>query len=150
MKPALIVLTVLLPMLACSSSDPKYSTKIETIGEEGILLRIDSVTSLSERDLKAALLREAARATIDRGRMYLRIGDLSTSSSMDVKQTTTPGTTGYPAPAAEPGYTSRTSVSRSRSGTIRFTIHREEPGGERVFDASRLLDQVSRGELPSL
>ena len=50
--------------------------------------------------------------------------------------------------SSEPPVRSEVSFSRQRSGAVRFTIFRELPAGDRVFDASQLLDRLKRGEMP--
>jgi hypothetical protein len=139
--------------LACSSSKPdseKYSTHVETTGEDAFVVRITSITSMSAEGLKRALFTEAARATIDRGRIYLRVDELRAGSAMNVEGRTGADPTAPPSSPTsyDPSYRSEVSLSRQREGSIRFTIFRERPTGERVHDASQLLDQIKRGELP--
>jgi len=142
MRRALLIATLFAG--ACSSSAPDYTTHIEPAGEDVYVIRMESNTSMSEDALKKALLAEAARATIDRGRIYLRVVDLSAGSATDVKGTT--GVDPTAPPSTDPAYRSQVSFSRKREGSIRFSIFREIPAGDRVYDASQLLDRIKRGE----
>ncbi|HEV7239812.1 MAG TPA: hypothetical protein VGQ36_11270 [Thermoanaerobaculia bacterium] len=149
-SPAILALAAA-SILACSSSDtPKYTTRIESVGSNTFALHLDSVTTMSDGSVKRALLTEAARATIDRGHIYLVVHEVTNEGSVvDVEQKT--GTD--PAPpqtptSSEPSVRSEVSFSRQRSGTIRFTTFREIPAGDRVYDASQLLDRLKRGEMP--
>jgi len=136
---------------ACSSSTPdsgKYTTHIESVGDDVYVIRVASIASMSEDALKKALLAEAARATIDRGRIYLRVVEVSAGSAIDVEgragvDPAQPPTTNEPAQRS-----SQISLSRKREGSIRFAIFREIPAGDRVYDASQLLDRLQRGETP--
>ena len=140
-------------IVACSSSSPetpKYTTRVEAIGGDTWSVHLDSVTSMSEEGVKRALLTEAARATIDRGQIYLRVHELIYEGSViNVRENSGPDA----APPATPTSTEQpvraeVSFSRQRSGAIRFTVFRERPEGDRVFDASQLLDRLQRGEMP--
>lgn len=138
--------------VACSStpSAPKYSTNIESIGGDTFALHVDSVSTMSDDAVKRALLAEAARATIDRGRIYLVVHEVTNEGSVvEVEQTTGPDPSSPQTPtSSEQPVRSAASFSRRRSGTIRFTIFRELPAGDRVYDASQLLDRLKRGEMP--
>jgi len=138
-------------ILACSSSDtPKYTTRIESVGGDTFALHVDSVSTMSDDAVKRALLAEAARATIDRGRIYLVVHEVTNEGSVvEVEQTTgtDPAAPQTPTSSEQP-VRSAVSFSRQRSGTIRFTIFREIPAGNRVYDASQLLDRLKRGEMP--
>ena len=148
-----VIALATLAFLACSTSDPavpKYTTKIEAVEGDTWTLHVDSVSTMSDEDVKRALLTEAARATIDRGRIYLVVHDVTNEGSVvNVEETTGDD----PSPPSTPTSTdqpvrSEVSFSRQRSGSIRFTIFRELPTGARVFDASQLLDRLKRGEMP--
>lgn len=140
-------------IVACSSSStetPKYTTRVEAIGGDTWSLHIESVTTMSAEGVKRALLTEAARATIDRGMIYVRVHELTYEGSVinvhddtgrDAAPPATPTSTEQPV-------RSEVSFSRQRSGAIRFTVFREKPEGDRVFDASQLLDRLQRGEMP--
>ena len=140
-------------IVACSTSTsdtPKYTTRVESIGGDTWSVHLESVTTMSREDVKRALLTEAARATIDRGMIYLRVHEVLYEGSVinvhddtgrDAAPPATPTSTEQPV-------RSEVSFSRQRSGWVRFTIARERPEGDRVFDASRLLDQLKRGEMP--
>jgi len=138
-------------ILACSSFDtPKYTTRIESVGGDTFALHVDSVSTMSDDAVKRALLAEAARATIDRGRIYLVVHEVTNEGSVvEVEQTTgtDPSSPQTPTSSEQP-VRSAASFSRRRSGTIRFTIFREIPAGNRVYDASQLLDRLKRGETP--
>lgn len=138
-------------LVACSTSDvPKYTSKIESMGGDTLALHVETQSVMSDDDLKRALLTEAARATIDRGRIYLVVHEVANEGTVvNVKETTGPD----PAPPETPTssqqpVSSEVSFSRQRNGTIRFTIFREIPAGNRVYDASQLLDRLKRGEMP--
>jgi len=137
-------------LVACGSSSPKYTSHIESIGGDTFALHLESVSTMSDDAVKRALLTEAARATIDRGRIYLVVHEVTNEGSVvEVEQTT--GTDPSPPQtptSSEPPVSSEVSFSRQRSGTIRFTIFRELPAGDRVYDASQLLDRLKRGEMP--
>ena len=140
-------------MLACSTSSsdtPRYTTKIEAVEGDTWTLHLDSVTTMSEEGVKRALLTEAARATIDRGKIYLVVHDVRYEGSVvNVEENTGPDAAPPQTPTStEPSVRSEVSFSRQRSGTIRFTIFRELPAGTHVFDASQLLDRLKRGEMP--
>jgi hypothetical protein len=139
-------------ILACSASldSPKYTTKIDSIEGDTFALHVETVSNMSEDALKRALLTEAARATIDRGRVYLVVHEVSNEGSIvNVEQSTgaDPAPPQSPTSAEQP-VRSEVSFSRQRTGTIRFTIFREIPAGNRVYDASQLLDRLKRGEMP--
>ena len=143
MRRALLIATLL--ALACSSSTPEYTTHVESAGNDVYVIRIESITSMSEDALKKALLTEAARATIDRGRIYLRVVEVSSGgSTMNVEGRT--GVDPNAPPSPDPVYRSQVSLSQRREGSIRFAIFREIPAGDRVYDASELLDRIKRGE----
>ena len=151
MRTVFALATALLVACSSSSSDtPKYTTHIESLGGETWSLRIDSVTTMSEEGVKRALLTEAARSTIDRGKIYLVVHELAYAGSVvNVKENTGPDVAPPQTPTStEPPVRSEVSFSRQRSGTIRFTVFRELPAGEHVFDASQLLDRLKRGEMP--
>lgn len=152
MKTVIALTTALLVACASSSSDtPKYTTKVESAGGDTWSVHLDSVTSMSEESVKRALLTEAARATIDRGKIYLVVHDLTYGgSTVNVAESTGPDVAQPPQSptSTEPAVRSEVSFSRQRSGDIRFTIFRELPAGARVFDASQLLDRLGRGEMP--
>jgi hypothetical protein len=154
MKTAIALATVaLLAACASSSSDtPKYTTKVESVGGDTWSVHLDSVTSMSEEGVKRALLTEAARATIDRGKIYLVVHELNYGgSTVNVAENTGPDAAPPQTPtSSEPAVRSEVSFSRQRSGDIRFTVFRELPAGARVFDASQLLDRLQRGEMPPL
>ena len=139
-------------LAACSSAPdaPKYTTKIDSIGGDTFALHLESVSTMSDDAVKRALLTEAARATIDRGRIYLVVHEVSNEGTVvNVEQTTgaDPAPPQSPTSAEQP-VRSEVSFSRQRSGSIRFTIFREIPAGNRVYDASQLLDRLKRGEMP--
>jgi hypothetical protein len=105
---------------------------------------------MTEDGVRRALLTEAARATIDRGKIFLVVHDLTYEGSVvNVEETTGTDVAPPQTPtSSEPPVRSEVSFSRQRSGAIRFTIFGERPAGARVFDASALLDQLKRGEMP--
>ena len=141
-----------LAFLGCGSAQdvPRYTTRVEPVGGDTWSLHLDSVTTMSPEDVKRALLTEAARAAIDRGMIYLRVHELLYEGSViEVHDDTGRDVAPPSAPTStETPVRSEVSFSRQRSGSVRFTISRERPEGERVFDASRLLDQLQRGEMP--
>lgn len=149
-----IALAVLALVAACSSSspdNPRYTTRIEAMEGDTWTLHLDSVSTMSEEDVRRALLTEAARATIDRGRIYLLVHDLNYEGSVvNVEENLGPDVADVAPPQMSPQTPVRSEVSfsRTRSGSVRFTIFRERPSGDRVFDASELLDRLQRGELP--
>jgi len=144
-------LLVLLITLSCSSGRPPYTSDLESTSDASFVLTLESTNPMSADDMRRALLTEAARATIDRGRIYLRVDDLATDSRFNVRETVTTDSATPPTQASnlpEPAYRQEMSVSRRRSGTVRFTVFSESPGGSSSYDASRLLDRLQRGELP--
>ncbi|HEX6100910.1 MAG TPA: hypothetical protein VF432_31620 [Thermoanaerobaculia bacterium] len=151
MRTVIALATALLVACASSSSDtPKYTTRVESVGGDTWSVHLDSVTTMSEEAVKRALLTEAARATIDRGKIYLVVHDLAyEGSTVNVDENTGPDVAPPQTPtSSEPAVRSEVSFSRQRSGTIRFTVFRDLPAGNRVFDASQLLDRLGRGEMP--
>ncbi|MGZ5474807.1 MAG: hypothetical protein ACXWG4_12695, partial [Thermoanaerobaculia bacterium] len=110
-------------IVACSSSStetPKYTTRVEAIGGDTWSVHIESVTTMSAEGVKRALLTEAARATIDRGMIYLRVHELTYEGSVinvhddtgrDAAPPATPTSTEQPV-------RSEVSFSRQRSGAI--------------------------------
>ena len=139
-----------LPMilfLACSSSPPQYTKHMNASAGGAITIQLDGDMSASA--MRAALLTEAARETIDRSNLYLRVEELTTDTSVDVKQQTNVSTAPAPTPSPNDPYrppqTAGVSLSRHRSGVIRFTASREQPASGEVYDASQLLDQVRAG-----
>lgn len=152
MRTAIALATALLVVACATSSDdnPRYTSKIENAGGDTWSLRIDSVSTMTEDGVRRALLTEAARATIDRGGIYLRVHELTyEGSTVNVEEDTGPDATPPQTPtSSEPAVRSEVSFSRQRSGMIRFTTFREKPDGTQVFDASELLDRVKRGETP--
>lgn len=149
-----VIALATLAMMACSTSSsdtPKYTTRVESIGGDTWSIHLDSVTTMSEEGVKRALLTEAARATIDRGKIYLVVHELAYEGSVvNVDQNSGPDVASPPQTptSTEQPVRSEVSFSRQRSGAIRFTIFREIPAGDRVFDASQLLDRLKRGEMP--
>lgn len=140
-------------LVACSSSapdNPRYTTRIEAVEGDTWTLHLDSVSTMTEDGVRRALLTEAARATIDRGRIFLVVHELTYGGSVvNVEETTATDVAPPQTPtSSEPSVRSEVSFSRQRSGAVRFTIFRERPAGARVFDASALLDQLKRGEMP--
>lgn len=152
MKTVIALLALMLAACSTSSGDiPKYTTKVESAGGDTWTLHVDSNATMSEEDVKRALLTEAARATIDRGKIYLVVHSVNYGGSViNVDETTGPDVAQPPQTptSSEPAVRSEVSFSRQRSGDIRFTIFRELPAGNRVFDASQLLDRLARGEMP--
>jgi hypothetical protein len=151
MRTAIALVTLFL--VACSSSNPdnpRYTTRIEAMEGDTWTLNLDSVSTMSEEGVRRALLTEAARATIDRGKIFLVVHDLTYGGSVvNVEETTGTDVAPPQTPTStEPSVRSEVSFSRQRSGAIRFTIFGERPAGARVFDASQLLDQLKRGEMP--
>ena len=114
------------------------------------MLHVDSVSTMTEDGVRRALLTEAARATIDRGKIFLVVHDVTYGGSVvNVEETTGTDVAPPQTPtSSEPSVSSEVSFSRQHSGAIRFTIFRERPAGTHVFDASQLLDQLKRGEMP--
>lgn len=149
-----VIALATLVMVACSTSSsdtPKYTTRVESIGGDTWSIHLDSVTTMSEESVKRALLTEAARATIDRGKIYLVVHELTYEGSVvNVDQSTGSDVASPPQTptSTEQPVRSEVSFSRQRSGAVRFTIFREIPAGDRVFDASQLLDRLKRGEMP--
>lgn len=140
-------------LVACSSSspdNPRYTTRIEALEGDTWTLHLDSVSTMTEDGVRRALLTEAARATIDRGKIFLVVHDLTYEGSVvNVEETTGTDVAPPQTPtSSEPPVRSEVSFSRQRSGAVRFTIFSERPAGARVFDASQLLDQLKRGEMP--
>jgi hypothetical protein len=139
-------------LAACSSSAPSddYTKRVDAIGDNAFAVSITSVKSMSVDSLRRALLTEAAHATIDGGNVWLRVDDITSSSRTEVTEKS--GTAALPEPgyegSTEPTYRSEVSLSRERSGTVRFTVSREKPEGANVFDASQLLDRLRRGDVP--
>lgn len=153
MRTAVLALLTL-AVIACSTSSsdvPKYTTKVESLAGDTWSVHIDSNSTMSQEDVKRALLTEAARATIDRGKIFLIVHALNYDGSVvNVNENTGPDVAQPPQTptSTEPAVSSEVSFSRQRSGDIRFTIFRELPAGNRVFDASQLLDKLGRGEMP--
>ncbi len=152
MRTVLALATALL-VVACASSDsdnPRYTTKLEPAGGDTWSLRVDSVSTMTEDGVRRALLKEAARTTIDRGGIYLRVHEITYEGSVvNVEEDTGPDAVPPQTPtSSEPAVRSEVSFSRQRTGLIRFTTFRERPEGVRVFDASELLDRLQRGETP--
>ena len=143
---------LLLPItLSCSSGRPPYTSNLQSTNDASFVLTLEATNPMSADDMRRALLTEAARAAIDRGRIYLRVDDLSTDSTFNVRErmTTDPSTPPERASTPpEPAYRKDVSVSKQRNGTVRFTIFKESPGGGTSYEASRLLDQLQRGEMP--
>ena len=152
MKTVIALLALTIAACSTSISDvPKYTTKVDSAGGDTWSVHIDSNSSMSEEDVKRALLTEAARATIDRGKIYLVVHALNYAGSfINVDEATGPDVAQPPQTptSSEPAVRSEVSFSRQRSGDIRFTVFRELPAGNRVFDASQLLDRLQRGEMP--
>jgi len=139
--------------VACSSSSslPAYDHTLTTAPSGELVLHVDSVADISARALRAALFTEAARETLNRGQIYLRVDEVSTGEGVDVSRQThvdpigsTPGGGGTPTVPSS----SEVSFSRHRSGEIRFVPSKEAMTGERVFEAARLLDEISAGRIP--
>ncbi len=150
MRTVIALATLLIAACSTSSSDPKYTTHIDSLGGDTWSLRIDSVSTMTEEGVKRALLTEAARATIDRGRIYLVVHELTNEGSVvNVEEKTGPDAAPPQTPTStDPAMKSEVSFSRQRTGAIRFTIFRELPAGAHVFDAAQLLDRLKRGEMP--
>jgi hypothetical protein len=154
MRTVIALLTLTLTLIACSSSSsdtPKYTTRVEAVEGDTWSLHVDSVSTMSEEGVKRALLTEAARATIDRGKIWLVVHDLTYGGSVvNVEEQTGPDVAAPPQTptSTDAAVRSEVSFSRQRSGSVRFTIFGEQPAGNRVFDASQLLDRLQRGEMP--
>lgn len=134
----------LLFIAACSSSVPRYTKNITKDSTGATTIQIESVTDMSAADMRASLYTEAARATIDQGNIYLRVDEVSTDSSIAVKETadTTPDPVTKSTSAS-------VRLSRHRSGAIRFHTSRERPSAGKVYTASDLLDQIKAGSVPA-
>lgn len=158
---AAVTLLLLLSLASCRSSGvPRYTTRVDAVSEHTFVVRLDTERSLDDAQLTGALLTEAARETISRGGLYLRIEALDTNSAI----ATAPGSVvdsppkvpdvGNPdisdpeknAPVAGVGV----SIARNRTGSVRFTLSKEPLGGANVFDAADLIDRVREGRTPPL
>ena len=95
--------------------------------------------------MRAALFTEAARATIDGGNVFLRVENVSADSSVAMKESGTPAVD----PVTKSG-SAGVSLSRHKSGVIRFRASRERPASGEVYDASELLDRIKAGSIPRM
>jgi hypothetical protein len=141
----------LLAVLSCSSSSdaPLYAVKVEPAAGDTFTVRLDGASGASDAELRRALFREAARTVIDRGGTHFRADHVTVGAPTVVVEQSDAS---YPAPAAPTNTTrgpssSQTSFSRERGGEIRVTIVRNGAASG-VYEASRVLDQVRRGETP--
>ncbi len=164
MRRLLIVASLLLLVMACRSSrEPNYTKHIEAIDDHSFMVVLDSARGLSEENFRMALLREAARDVIERGGIWLRVDTMEVGRHTVVERArdTTVRVEGsspepgerYPYDPAVPNssqYVSGVSVARERSGEISVTFGPTDLAGANVFEASKLLDRLSRKELPSL
>jgi hypothetical protein len=163
MNRCLALLTTLLLLAGCRTSGaPDHTSRLETSPDGSLTIHVDS-DSMTEEEVRRTLLIEAARATIERGGIYLRIEEITDASSLAVRNRQPAETTPEPpaatpenpgavpmAPAADPAARTEMTVRRESTGRIRFTVLRERAEGERVFDASRLMDDVHSGKVPAL
>jgi hypothetical protein len=152
-----------LSLAGCTLRSPRYSSRVDAVGDSKLVVHVSSDSGLSSDALRRALLTEAAHAAIERGAIYLAIEEITTDGSIQRRETqsTRPGTTSPEidpqspgstpsAPSVEPAIRSDISFVRVRNGSIRFSIARERPDGVNVFDASRLLDTLGRDEMPAI
>lgn len=152
----LISLAAIFFIAACSTGT--YTPRIEVRSEKDLTIHLDHLSAVSSEEMMRLLLTEAAHQTIDRGAIYLRIdtvsiGDSSVQFEKDTNQTrdvarapsTAEGTSDIDQLL---GVVERFTIESERSGSIAITIGRERPPGERVFEASKLLDELHRGALP--
>lgn len=138
-------------VIACRSSDvPPYGTNVAGSVENGLVVTVSSKEGMSRETLTRALLREAARTTIDRGAIYLRVDQIGEQSSVELEERSRSGPDNATVDPQATSDSSEVSIGRRRSGTIRFSVSRAELPGKNVFDASALLDKIGRGELPEL
>ncbi|MHB0968488.1 MAG: hypothetical protein ACYC7A_08880 [Thermoanaerobaculia bacterium] len=146
---------------ACRSSGvPRYSTRVEPLSEHTFVIRLETAQRFADAEFIAALLTEAARATIDRGALSLRIEALSTNASTAL--TPTNDVIGVPPRVPDVGNPdisdperndptagASINVERIRTGEVRFTVGRDL-SGQNVFDAAALLERVRRGDVSPL
>lgn len=147
----ILALGTLALVVACAST-PQYNKDITTSPSGAVTIRLDSVGDMSAAAMRSALLTEAARETINRSEVYLRVEELSTDTSIDVKKQTevpvAPAPTSSPNDPYRPPQTTGVTLSRHRSGVVRFVVSRERPANGEVYDASQLLDQIRAGKTP--
>lgn len=156
-----ILALVCLCLSDCRSSGvPRYSTRIEPLSEHTFVVRLETGQRFADAEFVAALLTEAARATIDRGALSLRVESLSTNASTEL--TPTNNVVGLPPRVPDVGNPdisdperndpvagASINVERIRTGEVRFTVGRDL-SGPNVFDAAALLQRVRRGDVPLL
>jgi hypothetical protein len=136
-------LLVALLLAACSSSTPNYSKNTSKDPSGETVIRLESVSDMSAASMRSALFTEAAHATIDEGNVYLRVDEISADSSVAMKESATPN--------ADPVTKTKSdtvSLSRHRSGVIRFQASRERPASGQVYSATELLDRIRAGSVP--
>jgi hypothetical protein len=137
---------ILLLFVSCSTA-PKYAKSVTN--EDGtVVIRLESMGDVTAATMRAALYTEAARETIDRGLIYLRVGDVSTNASIDIdsaRQTNRPSSRPSPVPGDRDA---EIILSGHRKGLIRFQPFRERPADGQVFEAARLIDQIRAGTVP--
>lgn len=156
-----VAFAVLLIAAGCRLGSPAYTSRIDAAGASTFVAHVSSDSGMNEDVVRRALLTEAARATIDRGAIYLVVQELTTDSSTQRRESQ-PAITNNAAPEAGPQSNatfptapdaeaagrSEISFVRVRNGNLRFSISGERPAGLNVFDASQLLDMLGRGEMP--
>src|SRR4051794_6598756 len=118
--------------LACASNVPPYTSHVEQREPNSFVVSLDSTGNMSSDDMRRALLTEASRATIDRGGLYMRIDDISTESHLNMESSVSADPNAQPTTEPHQGsatgtYKSDVSLSKRRSGAVRFTIFKERP-----------------------
>lgn len=140
----------LLLITACSSA-PRYTPHIESHSATDLVIRLDFARSVDGEAMTRALLREAARAAIDRGAVYLRIDQVSVGESSTTFAKPSPedprvvqSGPGEGAPDIEKVVyvLAAVSIARQQSGSVSITLADGAVPGDHVFEAVKLLDSL--------
>lgn len=144
-----IVISLIAVSCSTGNGANPYSKRLVELENGEILLTMTSESGMSEESLRKALLSEASRTAIDRGAVYLRIEELRAGNAVTVVERTASASEQSTGPSAgETTEKTSFSLGRQRSGEVRFTVSQDPLAGANAFEASSLLDQLRRGQLP--